>query len=156
MLGMGAVSMPETPSLPEACANATLDFMQAMTRFLIAEGRELDPAARVTPPQFRALVLMERNPGISLSELGAEMGIRTPTASVIVVRMVQQGLIQRSSAGGRRLALSLSPHGRKLLNSTRKHIQHKLAEALAEWPAAKLKQSVEILNELQQMLHEAR
>ncbi len=67
--------MPETPSLPEACANATLDFMQAMTRFLIAEGRELDPAIRITPPQFRALVLMERNPGISLSELGAEMGV---------------------------------------------------------------------------------
>jgi DNA-binding MarR family transcriptional regulator len=148
--------MQDSTSPAQACAVATLDFMQALTRFLIAEGRELDPAVRVTPPQFRALTLLERGPGMSLSELGAEMGVRTPTASVIVVRMVQQGLIQRDSAGGRRLALSLSPHGKKLLNGTRKHIQNKLAESLATWPPAKLQQSVKLLNDLQQILHNSR
>jgi len=101
-------------------------------------------------------VLLERAPGMSLSELGTEMGIRTPTASVIVVRLVHQGLVQRSSAGGRRLALSLSPQGKKQLNSARKHIQQRLAESLATWPTAKLQNSAEVLHELQQLLHRTR
>ena len=141
---------------PQNCAEAALDFMQSMTRFLIAEGRELDPSIRITPPQFRALVLLERSPGMSLSELGAEMGVRTPTASVIVVRLVHQGLVERTSAGGRRLALCLSTQGKKQLNSARKHIQTRLAESLATWPDSKLRQSIQLLQELQQTLHNAR
>jgi DNA-binding MarR family transcriptional regulator len=156
MLTWRAVLMTDSASPAQICADAALDFMQSMTRFLIAEGRELDPAIRITPPQFRALVLLERAPGMSLSELGAEMGIRTPTASVIVVRLVQQGLVQRSSGGGRRLALSLSAQGKKQLNTARKHIQLRLSESLAAWPASKLQQSAQVLQELQQVLHGAR
>jgi DNA-binding MarR family transcriptional regulator len=148
--------MTDSASPAQLCAEAALDFMQSMTRFLIAEGRELDPAIRITPPQFRALVLLERAPGMSLSELGTEMGIRTPTASVIVVRLGHQGLVQRDSAGGRRLALSLSPQGKKQLNSARKHIQQRLTESLAKWPAAKLQNSADLLHELQQVLHGTR
>ena len=148
--------MTDSASPAQLCAEAALDFMQSMTRFLIAEGRELDPAFRITPPQFRALVLLERAPGMSLSELGTEMGIRTPTASVIVVRLVHQGLVQRDSAGGRRLALSLSPQGKKQLNSARKHIQQRLTDSLAEWPDAKLQNSAELLHDLQQVLHGTR
>ena len=139
-----------------ACAHSTLDFMGAYTRFLIAEIRRLDPSIRITPPQYRALILLERAPGTSLTEFARELGIRTPTASVIVVRLVRDGLVERTSAGGRRLSLALTTKGRRLIVSVRDQIIATLTEALKEWPEPQLAHSIQALQQIQHLLENLR
>ncbi len=139
-----------------ACANSTIDFMGALTRFLIAEIRRMDPSVRITPPQYRALILLERAPGMSLTDFAQELGIRTPTASVIVVRLVRDGLVQRSSAGGRRLSLALTTKGRRLIDSVRQQITTVLATAIQDWPEPKVAQSIQGLKQLQEVLESIR
>ncbi len=131
---------------------AMLDLLQAMTRFLIAEGRKLDPTLKITPPQFRVLTSLERSPNMSLNEIAAELGVRAPTASVLVLRLVKQGLVERQSSEGRRLSLALSSRGGATLKGSREVIINEISARLSAWSAADLAAAEKILRELQQVL----
>jgi DNA-binding MarR family transcriptional regulator len=143
--------MSSHDSSASACANAALDLMQAISGFLIAEGRDMNPSARITPPQFRALILLERTPGISLTDLAGELGIRAPTASVIVVRLVRDGLVKRNSVPGRRLSLILTAKGRRVVANARQHMIDVLTNALKHWPESQLSRSIQTLESLQRI-----
>ncbi len=143
--------MPSRNSAASACANAALDLMQSISGFLIAEGRHIDPSVRLTPPQFRALILLERSPGTSLTDLATELGIRSPTASVIVVRLVRDGLVKRNSVPGRRLSLTLTAKGRRVVTNARQHMIDVLTDALKDWPQSQLSRSIQTLKSLQRI-----
>jgi DNA-binding MarR family transcriptional regulator len=140
----------------DACALAAGDFVVAYTRFLVGEINSMDSSLRITPSKYRALAVLERTPGISVTDFAHELGIRTPTASVIVVRLTRDGLVHRTPAGGNRLALALTAKGSGLVAGARQHISDAFAEALNQSPESVLAQSTQALRTLQQILESLR
>ena len=55
----------------------------------------MPPPPDLTMQQFRVLGQVVRRPGISGNELGGQLGVSAPTASGLVERLVEKGLIAR-------------------------------------------------------------
>ena len=91
-------------------------------------------AARISPPQFGTLVLIEANPGISQSAVAAALRFDRSTLVQIVDRLEGRGLVVREpSARDRRSnALKLTPKGERLLIDLKKRVEaHEAAIAAA-------------------------
>lgn len=109
--------MPDgPPDLVHVCADALKALVPRFTGMMIAEVRRLDTPHRLTPPQARVLKLLSRVSVATLTEVADHLGVRKPTASVLVLKMVQQGLVARKSASTTRLALTLTPAGRAAID----------------------------------------
>ena len=71
----------------------------------------------LTPAQFAALVVIERNLGLSQTELGQSLGIDRSTLVAVIDRLENRGLVERADAprDRRSYALHISNSGRALL-----------------------------------------
>lgn len=127
------------PELSEACARELMEAVPPVMRFIRAEMRR-HLGARISVPQFRALALIERVPGTSLSDVAEHLGVTRPTASALVDRLVRRGLVGRVQhpQERRRVALSLTRAGRALLERARAHTRASVARKLAELSSAEL------------------
>ena len=90
----------------------------------------------VSSVQFTALSVLDRRPGVSQAELGAELDLDRSTIADIVERMVRNGLIARSQSleDRRRKVLSLTPLGERTLIDLRPsvdRVEQLLVESLA-------------------------
>ncbi len=56
----------------------------------------MPPPPDLTMQQFRVLGQVVRSPGLSGNELGGQLGVSAPTASGLVERLVEKGLIART------------------------------------------------------------
>ena len=119
---------------PEDCADAVLDCLRLTARFLISSARGSTAGYQLTPPQFRVLDYLRSNPGASLSEVADHLGVRQPTASVTVFRLVRDKLVRRATdpSERRRIALNLTDQGSKLIGETRSALRRRLSGMLAE------------------------
>ena len=74
-----------------------------------------------TPPQFRILNYLLVAPGASLSEVAAYLGVRLPTASVMLVKLAAEGYVLRSRhpTSRRRMQLVLTERGQEVTISVR-------------------------------------
>jgi DNA-binding MarR family transcriptional regulator len=86
----------------------------------------------VTGRQVTLLWLIRRSPGLSLRELAAEEGISPPALSGHVDRLERLGLVERarSSSDRRRVGLTLTAAGTRLLRRVRERRTAWLAERL--------------------------
>lgn len=86
----------------------------------------------VTSRQVTLLWLIRLNPGLSLTELAAEEGISSPAISGHVDRLEKAGLLGRvrDESDRRRVGLTLTEDGEKLLRSVRARRTTWLAERL--------------------------
>ena len=77
----------------------------------------MPPPPDLTMQQFRVLGQVVRRPGISGNELGGQLGVSAPTASGLVERLVEKGLITRiDDADDRRIRrLHPSEAGRDIM-----------------------------------------
>lgn len=87
-------------------------------------------AAEVTPGQFGVLTVIDRNPGLSQTQLGNVLGIDRSTVVAVIDRLESRGLVVRAPAPGDRRshALHLSEEGvrslRQLEERVRTHERH--------------------------------
>jgi DNA-binding MarR family transcriptional regulator len=90
-----------------------------------------------TVPQLRALGLIHRRPGASLTDVAAHLGVTSATTSVLVDRLVRRGLLRRDAhpEERRRISLSLTPAGERHLRAARTATRQRLAEILEALPA---------------------
>lgn len=92
----------------------------------------------LTPAQFAALVVIERNPGLSQTELGQTLSIDRSTLVAVIDRLEGRGLVERADAprDRRSYALHISKAGRGLLQvlteRVRTHEAHIAADLDAE------------------------
>jgi DNA-binding MarR family transcriptional regulator len=72
----------------------------------------------LTPAQFAALVVINRNPGLSQTGLGQTLSIDRSTLVAIIDRLESRGLVERADSPNdrRSYALHISNAGRTLLN----------------------------------------
>ena len=122
----------EMNSSAEACAALISETVPLINRTIRAQMRS-HRDADLSVPQFRALAFLGRNPGASLSDVAAHVGLTLPSISKMIDRLVAQNLVERRSAADdrRRIALQLTTLGTSTLQKSRGATQAHLAERLA-------------------------
>ena len=117
---------------PDACARAVLDGLPQVMWFLRRQMRR-HRSHRLSVPQFRTLVLLDRYPAASLSAVAENLGAALPTASRMVAGLVSKGLVVREPCptDRRRMSLVLTPKGRNVLNAARRATQASVAREVA-------------------------
>jgi DNA-binding MarR family transcriptional regulator len=75
-------------------------------------------AGELTPAQFAALLVIERNPGLSQTGLGQTLSIDRSTLVAVIDRLESRGLVERADSpkDRRSYALHISNAGRVLLS----------------------------------------
>ncbi|MGH7906916.1 MAG: MarR family winged helix-turn-helix transcriptional regulator [Candidatus Binataceae bacterium] len=102
------------------------NFAQAMSRH------------KLSPGQIGALLLIERNPGLTQSELAMALGIDRSSAVPLLDRLERRGAVARGRGerDRRSHALALTPQGRALLKAARARLYfHEAAIASGLSPA---------------------
>jgi DNA-binding MarR family transcriptional regulator len=94
-----------------------LDALRSIVRELRLASREAEQRVGVHGAQLHALRQLGDSPATSLTELAERTHTDISSVSVVVSRLVEQGLVARKSADDdrRRLSLGLTARGRALL-----------------------------------------
>jgi DNA-binding MarR family transcriptional regulator len=141
--------IPTASSAARQCAREVIDVVPLVMRFLRREFRR-QSVPLLSVPQVRTLAFVDRTPGSSLSDLADHLNVTHPTASLIVNRLVQQGLLRRAEdpAERRRCALTLTPAGGRRLKVVRDAACTVVAGVLSEGSADDIKAIVRGLDRL--------
>lgn len=112
----------------------------------------------VTRTQLMAMKILKNNPTISLGELSERMHSSPSTASGIVDRLVQAGLIvrDRTKQDRRSIVLKLTPEGERLLDLTSERIKGRLAPLMQQLPEEDVQHLLRIHGQIVNMLQQAR
>jgi DNA-binding MarR family transcriptional regulator len=94
-----------------------VDALRSIVRELRLATREAEHRVGVHGAQLHALRQLIDNPATSLTELAERTHTDISSVSVVVSRLVEQGLVARKAADDdrRRLSLGLTPRGRAVL-----------------------------------------
>lgn len=133
--------------------------LAALAVELIAAGSHFTRAAyqasgmELSNVSMRALAALEREPGLRIGELAAREGIRQPSMSQAMKRLVNDGYAARHTADddARATALTITDAGREALHNYRTAAAEALApvfETLKPEDVATLKRTAELLPEL--------
>ncbi len=115
----------------------TLALADALRPALLQVGRELRREARAlgaSPEQVALLVSIKYAPGIGLRELAARERVSPPAMTKHVDRLERDGLVERkaSEEDRRRVGVTLTDEGQRLLRRVRSRRTAWLAQRLAE------------------------
>lgn len=126
--GPALADAPPREDLPPAL----LAMMMTANRIMATEAVRAVPDGRLTPPQFRILNYLLVAPGASLSEVAAYLGVRLPTASVMLVKLAAEGYVVRSRhpTSRRRMQLVLTERGQEVTTSVRTALFNRLHAGL--------------------------
>lgn len=97
--------------------NVILDALRSIVRELRLASREAEQRVGIHGAQLHALRQLADNPATSLTELAERTHTDISSVSVVVSRLVEQGLVARKSADDdrRRLSIGLTTRGRAVL-----------------------------------------
>jgi DNA-binding MarR family transcriptional regulator len=86
----------------------------------------------LTIPQFRALSFVNRHVGSSLLEVANHLGLTPPSTSKLIDGLITRGMMAREDqpADRRRLKLTVTNRGEKILETSRKGTLNHLTEKL--------------------------
>ena len=121
---------------PETVAAELRPVLLRVARELRKETEQLG----ITSRQATLLWLVKRSPGLSLAQLAAEEGISAPAMSGHVDRLERAGLLERvrSSDDRRRVGLTLTDDGERIMRSVRARRTTWLADRLRSLEATEL------------------
>ena len=140
-------------SLPEQAARLRLAITRTARRL-----RQTSAPSDLGAASVAALAAVERHGPMTPSELADAERIKRPTATRIVARLSEAGLIDRAAdpSDGRCSLISITPEGSEHLRTLRRRKDAYLAQRLAELPerdVATLRRAAAIL---ERMLEEGR
>lgn len=150
-------SDPAAAALPGTAADGIAALAADLRRAVLRLNRELRRRTQlpgVSPIHGTLLALIQRNPGVGVSELAALERMRVPTMSGHVRRLEEAGLVTRSPAperDRRRVGLSVTPAGEQVVDAIRRQRTDWLAErlrSLAPEARAALRDAVSPLRQL--------
>lgn len=140
--------MPSTAlTEPDLATRLRLAVTRTARRLRQQAGTDLSPSLAA------ALATVEVRGPLTPSELARIEGIKRPTATRIVAKLAEGGLVQRAGdpADGRVSLVSITPAGSALLRKMRRRKNAYLARRLRELPAedvAALERAAEVLERL--------
>jgi DNA-binding MarR family transcriptional regulator len=117
-----------------------VDSIRAIARGLRTTGRQTDEPGGVTGAQIDVLRALQGKPASSINDLASRTFTHQSSVSMVVGRLVQDGLVMRTSSAqdGRRVALSLTSEGRALLKRSPDSSEERLLAALRSMNHAEL------------------
>jgi DNA-binding MarR family transcriptional regulator len=120
---------PDSPSLD--CARRVVGALPPVMQEIRTQMRQAVPAG-LSVPQFRVLILAQRRPGASVSDVASHLGVTLPTASVAVDRLVRQGLltIEVAPENRRRRSIGLTSEGTRVVTQAQARTTRALADRL--------------------------
>src|SRR3954447_14231384 len=88
----------------------------------------------VTVPQLRVLVMLSQDERVNVNAVAAELGVNASNASRTCDRLVERGLLRRKDdpADRRRVLLSLTKTGHRLITTVMDHRRREFAEIVAD------------------------
>jgi DNA-binding MarR family transcriptional regulator len=136
---------------PETCAAAILDVVPGLMQLIRAEMRARRSDG-LSLAQFRALALLSRSPGASLSTLTDHLALSPAGAFAVVDSLVERGLVSRREDRGdrRRIALAATAAGRRILDQARQAARQSLAAKLAGLDVEGRRRIAEAMSDLRQ------
>ena len=144
------MAKPTTPK--ERCAAAIVETVPLVMHALRLElsGHGTDVA---TIPQVRMMALIEREPHLPLNRVAEVLAITQASASTMVERLVQRGLVHRETdeRERRRIRLSLTVEGKAELRRRRRVAARLIQDYVAALDDAKLEALTESLASLREL-----
>lgn len=138
-------SQPSSKGItPEQCATEVMETIPLVMQFLRTEMRSQN-SPDLSVPQFRTLAFLNRHPGASLSDLAEHLGVTRATASAIIDRLVQRGLVDRRERPDERrhVVLKLTQAGSEYLQQIREFTRAQIAKMFANLSQTQLRRVVE-------------
>jgi DNA-binding MarR family transcriptional regulator len=116
----------------EDCARSVIETVPAVMRVIRREMRS-QRTAELSVPQFRTLAFLDRHGNVSLTDVAEHLGLTAPSASKLVDGLVNRNMIRRESStvDRRRIDLTITPPGKKLLQGARAHTHSRMMEKLS-------------------------
>ncbi|RZS91734.1 DNA-binding MarR family transcriptional regulator [Motilibacter rhizosphaerae] len=128
--------MPPQPEEPELLAE---EIHRAGESLAVLWLRQYDTSdQRVSPSQMRALLVVQRQGRVTMTELAEELDAMVSSASRLTDRLVSAGYVVRAAdaARPRVVLLELTPDGRRLLDEHAARRRRTLVAALAQMTPA--------------------
>ena len=146
--------MTSPASSPPGTADLAVRLRLAVTRTARRLRQEAD--SQLTPSTAAALASVERRGPLTPSELAAIEGIQRPTATRVIARLEEAGLLIRAAdPGDRRSSLvSVTPEGRALLRKARNRKTAYLSHRMRDLPADDLVALERAADVLERMLED--
>jgi DNA-binding MarR family transcriptional regulator len=118
-----------------------LDSIRRIVRALRISSRATEKYLRLSSAQLFILQKLGDSNGVSINELAAKTHTHQSSVSVVVGKLIKQGLAarRRSRADGRKVEVSITGKGIKLITRAPEPIQQKLIAAIEKLPARKRK-----------------
>jgi DNA-binding MarR family transcriptional regulator len=131
--------MPRNPESVRDVSRA-LDAVRKIVRALRLSSRAVEKEVGITGAQLFVLQQLAARPAESVNELAERTLTHQSTVSVVVTRLVQRGLVVRSSSreDARRTEIAVSPSGHARLQQSPPTVQARLAIALQNLPEEQL------------------
>lgn len=125
---------------PHSCASIPL--LAQITRLRFARGHALLSTCELHPGQYHLLLVLGNSEGLSQSEIAAHLLIKPSTLTVMIRRLMKNGLIERTKDphDGRILRVYITDKGRQVLKEATQKFTQIEEETFAGFsPADKLK-----------------
>ncbi len=116
----------------EAAARDVLDALRRIVQALRESSRRAEQELGISGAQLFVLDTLAVAPALSLNELAQRTRTHQSSVSAVVTRLVKRGLIRRTrdADDARRLTLTLSPEGRRLVVRAPDLAQHRLVRGV--------------------------
>jgi len=128
----------ETITVPEVTATRDIELAARLRLAITRTARRLrqESGTDLGPSQVAALATIERQGPLAPSQLAERERIKRPTATRILARLAEAGLVVRipDPSDGRSAIVSISSDGRALLRRLRQRKTAYLAKRLRELP----------------------
>ena len=130
-----------------AVLRATQAFVGLALRSLSAAGTS------ITLPQYRMLLTLDARGDQNVRDLAARLGVDRSTATRMCNRLVNAGLIDRSTdpSDRRAVVISLTEPGRDVVKAVTRARREKVARLLQSVPPPRRRQLVDLLGEFAQL-----
>jgi MarR family transcriptional regulator, lower aerobic nicotinate degradation pathway regulator len=142
--------MPHSATSDNASVTQILDALRRMTRHLRLADRQAEQRLGISGAQLFTLQQLARSPVQSVNDLADLTHTHQSSVSVVVRRLVDQGLAGRrqSAEDARRVELRITGAGQALLRRSAVAPQARLISALERMPSTALTRLAELLNHL--------
>ena len=130
-----AKSSPESGLLPGGDAAVVEQASLALFELTL---KALSASRQLSVFQLRVLFAVEQHGPVKLGDVARELDLSKPSASRLVTRLVDDGLILRRipEADRRQVQLAVSAKGRRVLSSLRRARQREIGDVLDAMPRA--------------------
>lgn len=133
---------------------AVLDAVRRIVRALRESSRLAERRVGLSGAQLFVLQQLDASPGVSVNELAERTHTHQSSVSTVVARLVDRGLVRRTRSGidGRRVELTLSPAGSRLVSRSPDVAQERLIRAVEALTTARRRTLASALGELAEVI----